>query len=282
LDRVITVTRTTRPAKRVEIIQATNEIAYVLAYGTDGIVVFDNLIAKRYVPSTLAIDGTRIAAIAANGTVSTFLTGVGQPVALAGDGQSRQFLVNAAGSIIEFSAATPSQIVSNRSPGIANVVGLAFDGEDLFVTDMAGTIHVVDPGNLDVERSIVMPAGGLLGLATRADVAGVAANNTIHGMTALGSTLFFEADYGTGYRLWMSRTDGVIQVVEVNGVAVSETRELTVSDDAIYVKGVLSGNQERLIKVDQLGTAIIVSAPSIPTSVLDAADHLTAHADSCL
>ncbi len=165
LQRSVISYASTSETKIIQIDRPGNDIAYVLAYGPitgggSGSIVFDNLVAQRKLSRTLAINGNDLVAIDSAGATTTYLSNIGTPIALAGDGDARQFVLNSAGMLIEFNG--PQSVVSTRPLGITDVNGLTFDGNRLYVSTSQGTLHVVDVATLNVLKTIPAPATGLL------------------------------------------------------------------------------------------------------------------------
>jgi len=89
--------------------------------------------------------------------------------ALGGDDNGRQFLAGGGASIWEFSASSPNVLINTlpapqtQSP----YVGLAFDGERIYLSALSGQLWTIDPNTGAVLNSVLVNEGGLIGLAAR-------------------------------------------------------------------------------------------------------------------
>jgi hypothetical protein len=89
--------------------------------------------------------------------------------ALGGDDNGRHFVAVEPPGIREFDPAAPN-VTLNTIPfqrPIQPVVGLAFDGERLYVSDMDRRLLTIDPDTGAVLHSVVVADGALIGLAAR-------------------------------------------------------------------------------------------------------------------
>jgi hypothetical protein len=89
--------------------------------------------------------------------------------ALGGDDNGRQFLAGGGSSIWEFSASSPNVLINTlpAPPLQSPFVGLAFDGERIYLSALNGQLWTIDPDTGAVLNSVLVNEGGLIGLAAR-------------------------------------------------------------------------------------------------------------------
>ena len=139
------------------------------------------------------------------------VSGLGFPGALGGDDNGRMFIVDS-GLIVEISTATPETTINTFPAPPGFISGLAFDGTNLYASDLSGNLITLDP-DTGAELARVSVAGGsLIGLAAGQ-----------FGNSSLGLTLDFSID--TNDRLVQQTT-----LIAPDGGEVIEGQTFTISD----------------------------------------------------
>ncbi len=101
-----------------------------------------------------------------SGAVSDHFTAASAGTAIGGDDAGRQFVHVPGMGIVEHDPFAPHTLLNTLPAPAADLVGMAFDGLNLYASTASGDLHVLDPDDGSVLSTISVPGGALFGLAT--------------------------------------------------------------------------------------------------------------------